>query len=490
MKQLSRRDFLKWTAISLGGLLAASCRLITPASNPTGEAGAPTQADSSAEAASATEMPATAAPANRPRVADVIVIGAGVAGLAAARQLSDWGIGVIVLEARDRIGGRVWTDRSLGLPLDMGASWIHGIVKNPIADIANQVGAQTVFTDYESLTRYKTDGAPFSDEEDESLDALFEQFYEQVAVWQEELEGDVPLQRGLEMFISNKRFTAEGMLNLLYAIVTELEHEYAADISDLSLWEFDQEDEFKGEDVIFPNGYDQIFPALSNGLDIRLNHIVREITYSPNGVSIVTDAGVFEGKAAAVTLPLGVLKQGFVRFDPPLPKWKTDALSLLNMGVLNKTYLKFPRVFWEDESHLIGYVSEEKGRWCEWLNLASLLDQPILLGFNAGQFGLEIESWSNEEIVASAMQILRTIYGQSIPEPESYLITRWGHDPFTLGSYSHIALYGSGADYDSMARPVGTLFFAGEATNRRYPSTVHGAYLSGLRAAEEISELF
>ena len=484
MTHLTRRDILKLTAISLGGLLAASCGLFTsvPASSPTGKPASPSQTKSSPE-----DSPATAAPDDRPREAEVIVIGAGMAGLAAARQLADRDYDVILLEARDRIGGRTWTDNSLGLPLDLGASWIHGVNKNPMTTLADKINAPRVVTDYDSITRYKSDGAELSNQEDADIDALLEQFAEQVAVWQEEADNDASLQDALDMFISNKRFSREGMMNLLYAVNTALEHEYGADISDLSLWEFDQDGELKGEDVIFPNGYGQLAQSLADGLDIRLNYIVRRVEYSSDGARVTTDQGTFEAKAVLVAVPLGVLKQNAIAFEPSLPGWKTESINRLNMGVLNKCYLKFPEVFWDEESHLLGYVSEEKGRWCEWVNFAALIDQPILLGFNAGEFGYEIESWSDEEIVASAMQILRTIYGDSIPNPEGYIITRWGRDPFAFGSYSHIPPFASGADYDALAKPVENLFFAGEATHRQFPSTVHGAYLSGQRAAEEIN---
>lgn len=485
MTHLSRRDILKLTAVSLGGLLAASCRLTipAPASAPTGRPASPSQTKSPTEAS-----PANATPDNRPRTAEVIVIGAGMAGLAATRQLADWDYDVILLEARDRIGGRTWTETSLGLPLDLGASWIHGVNKNPLTALADRVNAPRVATDYDSITRYKSDGSEMSNQEDADIDSLIEQFAAQVAEWQEETETDASLQDALDMFISNKRFSREGMMNLLYAVNTELEHEYGADISDLSLWEFDQAGEFRGEDVIFPNGYGQLAQSLAEGLDIRLNHIVRRVEYSSEGARVGTNHGAFEAKAVLVAVPLGVLKQNIITFEPPLPGWKSESISRLNMGVLNKCYLKFPEVFWEEESHLLGYVSEEKGRWCEWLNLAALLGQPILLGFNAGEFGYEIESWSDAQIVDSAMQTLRRIYGDSIPNPQGYLITRWGNDPYTFGSYSHIPPFASGADHDALAKPVDNLFFAGEATHREHPSTVHGAYMSGLRAAEEIDE--
>jgi monoamine oxidase len=103
---------------------------------------------------------------------------------------------------------------------------------------------------------------------------------------------------------------------------------------------------------------------------------------------------------------------------------------------------------------------------------------------------MEIESQNDEQIVAGAMAVLRRIYGNNIPTPEGWAITRWMSDPFSFGSYSHIPPGASGADYTELSRPVAQrLFFAGEATHRSYPGTVHGAYLSGLRAAKEIEAL-
>ena len=483
MISLSRRDFLKMTATTLGALIASSCGLVTEAITPL--ASGPTEG-AAPDSSSVTSAPAdSVAPDSGPRSADVIVIGAGMAGLAAARRLVEMDYDVIVVEGRTRLGGRTWTDDSLGVPLDMGASWIHGVNKNPLTNLADAVNAERVVTDYDSITRYKADGTPISEKESAEIDALFEGFFAQVEQWQDELDEDVSLQEGLDMFISNKRFSEEGMRNLLYAINTTLEHEYGADVSDLSLWEFDQDGELKGDDVLFPNGYIQLVEAQAEGLDIRLGQTVRRVEYSDSGVRVVTDSGEYEGQVALVTVPLGVLKSGKISFAPPLPLWKTESIGRLNMGVLNKCYLKFPNVFWDD-SEILGYVSAEKGQWCEWFNYDAALNQPVLLGFNAGAFGFEIENWSDEEIVASAMQTLRTIYGDSIPNPEAWSITRWGRDPFALGSYSHIPPFASGEDYDALAKPVGTLFFAGEATHREFPSTVHGAYLSGIRAAEEI----
>jgi monoamine oxidase len=191
-----------------------------------------------------------------------------------------------------------------------------------------------------------------------------------------------------------------------------------------------------------------------------------------------------------VTLPQGVLKAGYVTFSPALPEEKLRAIERMRMGILNKVYLRFPRIFWPEEPDMLGYVSERKGEWTEWLNIAHYTGQPVLLAFNAADYGRAIEDLTDDEIVAAAMATLRTMFGDDIPEPEAALITRWGADPYAHGSYSFMALGANPDHYDDLAAPVGgRVFFAGEATSADFAATVHGAYLSGLRAAEEILAL-
>jgi monoamine oxidase len=137
-----------------------------------------------------------------------------------------------------------------------------------------------------------------------------------------------------------------------------------------------------------------------------------------------------------VTLPLGVLQAGKVRFTPELPQNKQRAIAKLGMGVLNKCYLRFPDAFWSDEVDWLEYIPESHGEWTEWVSFKRAANMPVLLGFNAADRGRALEAWSDERIVASAMQTLRTIYGASIPEPIDYQMTRWATDPFSLGSYS------------------------------------------------------
>lgn len=306
---------------------------------------------------------------------------------------------------------------------------------------------------------------------------------------EDEDEDDISLKQGFDRISSRRALSNKERRELDYSINTEIEHDYGADVSDLSLFNWDQDEEFGGKSVLFPGGYSQIAGALARGLDIRLNQSVKHIEYGNRGVRIVTDEKTFEAQRAIVTLPLGILKRGMVTFSPPLPERKLKAIRRLGMGILNKLYLRFPKVFWTKED-LLGCISTRKGEWTEWLNFYKYTGEPILLGFNAGDYGRRIEALSNSQVIEAAMQVLRRIYGSSIPNPTGALITRWGFDPFTLGSYSYITPGATGADYDILAEPIGDrIFFAGEATSRTYAATVHGAFLSGEREARRISNL-
>ncbi|MBL8098625.1 MAG: FAD-dependent oxidoreductase [Anaerolineales bacterium] len=456
MKKLNRRDFLKVASIGTASAFALACGLIQDLQE--------------------TDMPQS----NDSHHAKVIVIGAGIAGLAAARTLADKNISVMILEARNRIGGRMWTDSSLGVPLDLGASWIHGVNGNPITELAKRFNVKTVPTIDDNGVVFHADGTEMTSAEFIKLERLYESIYDEVQEIGEEVDEDMSLQQAFDQAIAKRNLSPEELRGLNLYIQYETSLDYAADPKNLSLWEWDSDEEFSGQHVIFPNGYNQITNGLAQGLDIRLNTEVKLIKYSQSGVEVETSNGTFTSEKVVVTIPLGVLKQADVKFEPSLPKSKQESINRINMGVLNKVYLKFPKIFWDDVEN-ISYV----GEWAYWLNYAAYNGEPILLAFHGGNKGWALEEFSDDEIVNSAMQTLRFLYGDDIPEPESYLITRWGKDKFSYGAYSHIPPFASGDDFDALFEPVDDiLFFAGEATSRKYFATVHGAYLSGVEVGE------
>ncbi|HLP87123.1 MAG TPA: FAD-dependent oxidoreductase [Nostocaceae cyanobacterium] len=427
--------------------------------------------------------------------ADVIVIGAGIAGIEAARVLQSQGYKVLVLEARDRIGGRIWTNRSLkNIPLDLGASWIQGIRNNPLIEITRDLKIKTLPTDYDSLTQYHNDGKELTAEESEELDQQFNRLIRGLEKMrnrmQEREQKDISLQTAIDKVIDKLELAKSELIGINYSINTTIEHEYAADSDDLSLYNFDEGKDLKGGSVLFPGGYSQITTKLAEGLNIKLEHIVKRIDYQNGGVKIFTNKGTFTADKVIITLPLGVLKTGTIEFNPALPSRKQTAINKLGMGLLNKVYLRFSQVFWEKDSDMLGYLSQNKGEWCEFLNIYKYTKQPILLCFNAGSYGEKLEIWSDAQIIEEAMKVLRNIYGADIPNPEDWLITRWKTDPFTKGSYSYLPVGASLAEREALAEPIANkLFFAGEATSKSYPATVHGALLSGRTAAKQIINL-
>ncbi len=427
---------------------------------------------------------------------DALILGAGIAGLSAAKALTARGLRVVVLEGRDRIGGRVWTDESWpGLPLDMGAGWIHGLTGNPITTLARELELDLVVTDYDSLVLYDEAGRRLPQHEAEALDTEFAAVLAELAAERQRRQAagapDISLAEAFDQAVARRGLDAQARQRLAFQLNLEVEHEFAADAADLSFYLWDSEHTFPGQDAIFPQGYSHIARALAAGLDIRLQHTVSHVAYDAAGVTVTTDRGVFVAERAVATLPLGVLKQGRVSFAPPLPTAKAAAIERLGMNVLNRVYLRFPTVFWAaDDASFIGHIGAVKGEWPIFMNFHALTGAPVLLAFNAGLHGTAIENLSDEAIVAGMLAVLRRLYGASVPEPEAWLITRWLSDPFAGGSYSSMAPGSTLADREALSLPLGDrLFFAGEATHLEYPSTVHGAHLSGLRAANQLLDL-
>jgi monoamine oxidase len=347
-----------------------------------------------------------------------------------------------------------------------------------------------VETDYDSLALYNAQGEKLSEAQQEQISERLDDLLAELEELAESLEEDLSLEAAIQQQLAGQKLSPQAQQELNYALTSTIEHEFAADVANLSLFYYDEGELFDGEDVIFPNGYDQIIAGLTKDLAIKLEHPIQQVEYGPDGVRITTSQGVFEAERAVITLPLGVLKQGAVKFSPQLPASKLTAIERLGMGVLNKLYLRFTEPFWDTENDLLGYIPVNKGEWVEWLNLYKYTGQPILLGFNADRYGRQLEAWSDSDIVAAAMGVLRTMYGPSIPEPQAWQVTRWASDPWAGGSYSYLSPGAIPADRETLAQTVGErLFFAGEATLVGYPATVHGALLSGRRAAKEIARL-
>lgn len=406
---------------------------------------------------------------------DVLIIGAGIAGLAAARRLADAGARVAVLEARDRIGGRLWSlRRADGRVFDMGASWIHGHRGNPITALARRFKIETIASP-DDVVLFDAQSAKLDpNERDAAGSRLLRRARHAVRSNADSLDA-VIARSGVERSLS----ASERMLfrSFLHA---SIEQEYAADTGELSAEHYDAGEALDGDELLFPGGYDRIAGGLAERLDIRLGQHVRRVRQDGARIEMETDRAKLTADVAIITLPLGVLKSGDVAFDPPLPVAKQNAIARLGMGLLNKVWMRFPRAFWGEPGWIERAVAPSE--WAEYY--ATPLPDPTLIAFTCGAHARNVERRTDAEIEAEALDGLRACFGHSVPEPEETHLTRWHADPFSRGAYSFIAAGATLDDRGRLAEPADRLFFAGEACHARFPATVHGAYLSGVEAAE------
>lgn len=417
---------------------------------------------------------------------DVIVIGAGIAGLAAARGLVSKGCSVVVVEARDRTGGRIHTRDGF----DVGAHWIHGTEGNPLTNLARREGLPTYFVGGDSTYTGGWDRIVFpghaDEEKDRSIvvaDMLMDALDAARGV------PDRSLHDAVEAVLPTLPLDAADAARARWHLNLLVREDCATDSSRLSARHWDEGFEVYGYgDSILLDGFQAITDRLAAGLDIRLGTVVRRIEHDADGVRLLTDRGEFRARQAVVTLPLGVLKAGAVEFDPPLPEAKRAAIERLGFGTLAKVGLEFDRVFWPPTVYVFGLDGGSGDGATVAVSKAAIDGTPLLVLLAGGALGRQVEALGDADACAWALGQVRRAFGDSIPAPVAVHRTGWSRDPFALGSYSFIAVGASTADMATLAAPVDDrLFFAGEATNPTQWAVAHGAYVSGLREAARIT---
>ncbi|EPS58744.1 hypothetical protein M569_16065, partial [Genlisea aurea] len=439
-----------------------------------------------------------------PKRSNVIVIGAGLAGLAAARQLMVFGFKVTVLEGRRRAGGRVYTTKleckNRSAAVDLGGSVLTGTLGNPLGILARQLSL-TLHKVKDKCPLYGVDGAPVNPDVDQKVEDNFNQLLDKlskVRVSMGEVSQDVSLGAALETF--RETFSEEEM-SLYNWHVANLEYANASLISRLSLAFWDQDDPYDmgGDHCFLPGGNGRLVQAMAENVPIQFEKTVQAVRYGSDGVQVSVVGGqTYTGDMVLCTVPLGVLKSGSIKFVPELPQRKLDAIRRLGFGLLNKVALVFPNAFWGTDLDTFGHLSDHPSRRGEFFlfySYATVAGGPLLIALVAGEAAYAFEVVEPAESVQRVLRILRDIYepqGIEVPDPIQTVCTRWGGDPLSRGSYSNVAVGASGDDYDILAESVGDgrLFFAGEATNRRYPATMHGALLSGFREAANMDHFF
>ncbi|XP_057725372.1 polyamine oxidase 2 [Arachis stenosperma] len=431
------------------------------------------------------------------RSPSVIVIGGGMAGVAAARALHDASIQVVLLESRERLGGRIHTDYSFGFPVDLGASWLHGVCKeNPLAPLIGRLGLPLYRTsednsvlydhDLESYALFDMDGIQVPQELVKKVGKVFEMILEETDKVRQELSEDISILRALSIVFERKpEFRLEGLAHkVLQWYLCRMEGWFAADSDTISLKCWDQEELLPGGHGLMVRGYLPVIHTLAKGLDIRLGHRVSKIERRYNGVKVTVENGeTFIADAAVVAVPLGVLKAKSIKFEPKLPDWKEAAIADLGVGIENKIILHFENVFWPNVEFL-GVVAETSYGCSYFLNLHKAAGHPVLVYMPAGRLAKDIEKMSDEAAANFAFMQLKKILPDA-SSPIQYLVSRWGTDVNSLGSYSYDAVGKPHDLYERLRVPVDNLFFAGEATSTLYPGSVHGAFSTAMMAAED-----
>lgn len=412
----------------------------------------------------------------------IVVIGAGISGLAAAKKLKQKRYNVIVLEADSKIGGRLKTNRTLGIAFDEGASWIHGTNGNPLTKIAQQAGMNTEFTDDESRISYDIGGVLRS------------------ATTYDNAETELHMILNSMMNSGNANQSFETIFSGLYPtkindrlwkfLLSTYVTFDTGDLDKLSSTLYNEGEDFGGEERIATNGYDTITTYLATGLNIQLNQRVSKIDYSNSKIKITHNGTESEADYVLVTVPLGVLKTNAIQFLPALPSAKQTAIQKVGMNCVNKFLLTWNTKFWDDVQY-ISYTPAIKDKFNYFVNLNKINPSVnALMTFAYADFARQTEAMSDTQIIDEIMMHLKDIYGNSIPNPTNMIRTKWQTNENSFGAYSYTAVGTQMKHFDDLAKEVNDkLFFGGEHTEANYFSTAHGAYLSGIREADKIIAL-
>lgn len=422
----------------------------------------------------------------------IVVVGAGVAGLAAARALRDAGRAVVVVEARNRIGGRTFTATVGGAQVDLGAAWIHGDRGNPVAELMTQSGATYRFQALDVDALFDGDTGEFLD--DQAIGATFEvvESFDGAAFELLETSGDLSVARAIRAHLDDLGLDGSQRRRSQFAIEA-LTSEYSAPLDDLSLSAVvdGQDDAYPGGDHVIDGGYRNLVDRLARDLDVRTGHVVEGIRYGDDGVTIDLPSGSIAASHVIVTVPLGVLKAGSIAFSPTLPQDKRTAIERLGFGFFEKVVLVFEDRFWSgflpETFGYLGGVGPDRANPV-WVDMTDHAGAPTLVSISSGSFAeRSARTIAESARVAETMAALRSMAGSDVPDPVAATATSWATDPHTLGAYSYLPVGVDISDMDVLAAPVaGRVLFAGEATFPRFYQTVHGAFLSGVREAQRL----
>jgi len=408
---------------------------------------------------------------------DVVVIGAGAAGLSAAKEAERLSLSHKVLEASDRIGGRAYSEEiAPGVLFDHGCAWLHQAEVNPFVPIADKLGF--------------TVGRKFGDSLGEGMSHLWRDGRLRVgedakAFWRYASLCDEAVGRAAK---EGRDISITEVMDLersdaaLYLLFLSLSIGQRADLS--SLVDFAKNGE--GKDWPVRETYGSLVARWGSDVEVSLETKVKGIDWGGKLIRVKTNRGVLQCRSALVTISTGVLAHGGIDFEPRLPNWKIDAIHALPTGPVNKIAVHFAQDVWGKELHGLHLTQRAQGEpACFDFNVFGF---PVAVVFTGGRFGEELEQEGKSASEAYGIECLVDVLGSDIRRHVNRTIaTAWISNPLTRGAYSS-ALPGQAHQRKEMARSIDhRLFFAGEATIEQHQATAHGAYMSGIRAMGEIN---
>jgi monoamine oxidase len=404
---------------------------------------------------------------------DVVVVGAGSAGLAAARTLINAGRSVIVVEARDRIGGRAFTDTTaFGVPFDYGCSWTYSVKSQPYRQMANAWG-------YHLLREERVHEAVQVGDRDanEKELALYDKAWSRL---------DHALRRngqaGRDISAGSVSPRHLPWIEVCEAWVGAME--MGMDLDDFSCLDWWQIDSTEPRSIA--EGFGTLVCQFGRAIPVKLKSPVSRIRWDGPGVAVETSIGSIAAKAVIVTVSTGVLGAEAIRFDPPLPVWKQEAIVKVPMGLLVKIPLQFQGTrFGLSSNGWLSYYAKTR-EVCYFQTWP--FDHDLLIGFMGGRFAWDISAAGEAAAVDFALGELRKLLGSRIDRAfVKGALTQWASDPWSRGAYAS-ARPGCTAQRTRLAEPIGErIYFAGEAVAGTFAQTCDGAFLSGQAVGSELA---
>lgn len=307
--------------------------------------------------------------------ATVLVVGAGMAGLAAAQALRDAGCTVVVAEARDRIGGRIWTDTSWGYPLELGAAWLHGVGNNPVVALAEEAGLTLVPTDFDDAQVHSY----LTGDDDAEAAAAAEELVSDVETL---AESEQPPSASVADALAELGWRADSP-DRRFAASTEVVQEYGLDLDALGAQALTEGEEYRGGDSLVAGGFIEVPRLLAAGLEVRLGTAVAELSLDGVGVrATLSNGGDVTADAAVVAVPVAMLQRGQPKLA--LPDVASRALAGLATGNLEKAFLRYSDPWWP-QVQVLQVSRTPADRWTEFYDLQALVAEPVLVGFAGGR---------------------------------------------------------------------------------------------------------